>query len=780
MKSPQKYFKVDPWAVIEKGFDHKRSRISESMFCLANEFMGTRGYFEEGYSGDHLVGNYFNCTYESMNIDHDQLFKGMITRSEFLPNGVDWLHTRIFIGNERLDLAKSNFSGFVRKVDMKTGLLTREFIWTTKKGKKVKIIFQRFLSLVNRNMGLQRIRFKPLNFTGTVKVIMGLDFSILHEIAEGWTQVKESDSGYVPRGKCLWEVIKKGSAGGIYSIMAQTLESKLPLFSSFRIDTDAKIKPKRIEDNSRLGAEFMLPVKERQEAVVDRIAISHWQKGRTPAQVWRDGLKQAKAASAEAFDTALEQQREYWKNVWDVLDIEIDGDPELQQGLRFSLFQFHQNYIGGTERLNIPCKGLTAEVYYGWIFWDTETYCIPAYVFYNPIAAKKLLLFRYNTLQQAIDRAQELGHEGARYPFCTINGQETCGTWQHGDLEVHVGLAVFYALQLYTRMTQDKEFLYKEGIEMLLQISRFFADRGEFSPKTGEFGLYGVMGPDEYHMMVNHNCYTNGMTRKLFEYTLDVIAEMKRKAKKQYKAVSQKAGLDRKEINYWKKMAKKMRIPYDKKTDLYEQHEGYFDLPEVDVKVIPDEQIPIYHSWPYYKIFRYNMIKQPDFLLLPLFYSSDYSIQTKKRNFEYYEKRCIHESSLSPSIHSILASELGKDTMAYDFFVYMARLDLDNYNRNSEQGLHITAMSGAWLNMVNGFGGMRTDGDILSFNPSIPKQWKSYRFKVLYQGSKVEVTVDKKKCRFAVVEGDEVPVMIYGKKHTVTSEGVELKLKKLG
>ncbi|MBD3343888.1 MAG: family 65 glycosyl hydrolase [Chitinivibrionales bacterium] len=780
MKSPQKYFKVDPWAVVEKGFDPKRSRISESMFCLANEFMGTRGYFEEGYSGDHLIGNYFNCTYEGMDIVHDQLFKGMITKSEFLPNAVDWLHTRIFIGNEQLDLAKSNFSGFKRKVDMKNGLLTREFIWTTKRGKKIKIVFQRFLSLVNRNMGCQRIELKPLNFSGTVKMIMGLDFSIVHEIAEGWTQVEQEGAGSAQQGKCLWEVIKKGSAGGIYSIMGQTLESKLPLFSSFRINSEAKIKPERIEDDHRLGAVISLRVKEGQTAAVDKIAISYWEKGLTPAKVWSEGLKRAKAASKETFDNALKEQTDYWKKIWDVLDIEIEGDPELQQGLRFSLFQFHQNYIGGNERLNIPCKGLTAEVYYGWIFWDTETYCIPAYVFYNPEAARKLLQFRYNTLSQAIQRATELGHKGARYPFCTINGQETCGTWQHGDLEIHVGLAVFYAIQLYARITGDKEFLYKEGIEMLLQISRYYADRGEYSPETGEFGLYGVMGPDEYHMMVNHNCYTNVMAKKLFEYTLDVAVEMKQKAKKKYKEIADKIGVDKKELNSWKKMADKMKVPYDKKKDLYEQHDGYFDLPEVDVKSIPDEQIPIYHSWPYYKIFRYNMIKQPDFLMLPLFYSNDYSLKTKKKNFEYYESRCIHESSLSPSIHSILASELGKDTMAYNFFVYMARLDLDNYNRNSEQGLHITAMSGAWLNMVNGFGGMRTDGDVLSFNPSLPKQWKSYRFKVLYQGAKVEVSVDKKKCRFTVVEGDKAPVLIYGKKHTVTSEGVELKLKKLG
>jgi maltose phosphorylase len=287
------------------------------------------------------------------------------------------------------------------------------------------------------------------------------------------------------------------------------------------------------------------------------------------------------------------------------------------------------------------------------------------------------------------------------------------------------------------------------------------------------------MGPDEYHMNVNNNCYTNVMVKKAFEYTLAVAEEMKRAAPELLAEAAGKVALRKDELADWRRKAAKMRIPYDPDRDLYEQHDGYFDLPEVDVKHFPESEIPVYKHWPYLKIFRYNMIKQPDVLLLPLFFSGDYSIETKRANYEYYEARTIHESSLSPGVHSILAAELGKEKEAWDFFKYMVRLDLDNYNRNTEQGLHVTSMSGAWLNMVYGWGGLRTDGDLLSFAPSIPRKWRTMSFRLQYRGSVLEVVLDKKCARFRVVRGREVKIRVYGKERTVSPADICVELPKL-
>ncbi|MEI7898742.1 MAG: glycosyl hydrolase family 65 protein [bacterium] len=778
-KIADRYLTVDPWQVIEEGFDPARGRLSESMFSLANEFMGVRGYFDEGYSGDRLQGSYFNNLYEVMQVDHPQLFKGIVTRTCFGVNSVDWLYTRISVDGELLDLARANVSGFARRLDMRTGTLTREFVWTTAKGKELKLTFVRILSMVRPQSGYQRILFEPLNFSGKVKVLSGLDYSIRHEIAGGWKQTEATGAGSLEAGKNFWTCPRAEHKGRRVSMLGKTINSGHYLFSSFDLESSADIEPKLIQTDKQIGLAFSLAVIKGEVARLDKRVGMHWELTEDAMGVWTRGMKVAKNAAALSFEAAWAEQCAFWRQAWENIDIRIDGDAESQQGIRFSIFNLHQTYHGYDPALNIPCKGLTAEVYYGEVFWDTETYCLPYYLFNNPKAARNLLLYRHKYLPQACARAQELGLEGARYPMCTLDGTESCATWQHGDFEIHVSVAVAYAIWHYVKVCADTDFLYREGIEMLLQICRFYAAHGEYSPRNGDFCLYGVMGPDEYHMNVNNNCYTNVMVKKTFEYTLSVAEEMKTAVPELFAKVAGKVALRKSELSEWRRMALKMRIPYDKESGLYEQHDGYFDLPEVDVKHIPQSQIPIYKHWPYLKIFRYNMIKQPDVLLLPLFFSHDYTIESKRINYEYYEARTIHESSLSPGVHSILAAELGKGQEAWDFFTYMARLDLDNFNRNTEQGLHVTSMSGAWLNMVCGWGGLRTDGSLLSFTPSIPKKWKSFSYRLCYRGSILEVAVDKKAALFRVVSGADITIKVYGKVRMATPAGFQMNLRKL-
>jgi maltose phosphorylase len=382
------------------------------------------------------------------------------------------------------------------------------------------------------------------------------------------------------------------------------------------------------------------------------------------------------------------------------------------------------------------------------------------------------LLYRYHRLPQALERAKQLDCEGARFPFATITGTEDSGTWQHVDLEIHADMAVAYAIWHQDKICPDKPFLYHEGIEMLLQICRFMASAGGWSPVHGDFGFYGVMGPDEFHMMVNHNCYTNVMGKKTFEFTLNVLAEIQRDAPDLYQQAIAKTGLKPQEPVQWKEMAAKMRIPKDERTGIYEQHAGYFDLPHVDLQHFPPDQIPVYKHWAYIKIFRHNMVKQPDVLNLMYFFSQDYTIEEKRTNYEFYEARTIHESSLSPSLHAILAAELGKMDEAYTLFSYGARMDLDNYNRNTDQGLHVTSAAGVWASMIFGFGGMRTDGDVLSFKPTIPTQWNSYRFCVCYREALLEVRVNHKQAELQVIRGPAVAVQVNGNKYMLDNNGI--------
>ncbi len=779
-KTADRYLKIDPWRIIEEGFEKKRSRISESMFCLANEFMGVRGYFEEGYSGNRLLGSYFNNLYEEMEARHWQLFKGMVTRVCFGVNSVDWLYTRIILDGEQLDLAKCTFNNFKRILDMKKGTLTREFIWKTKTGKEVKITFLRFLSMDRPNMGFQKITFEPLNFSGSILVQSGLDYSILHEIAEGWNQVETSDTEFKPRGKNFWTLEKSEYNGDSISTMSRTIKSGHLLFSSFGLNSNKELNTSFIQQDKLVVLDLSLELKEGEISFIEKSVVNFWEKSEDSVSVWLKGSKLALEYRHISFDEALKTQEEYWEKAWNYIDIEIDGDDENQQGVRFSIFSLFSTYHGFNPNLNIPCKGLTAEVYHGQVFWDTESYCMPFYIFNNPKAAKNLLLYRYKYLPQACERAEQLDCEGARYPMCTLDGTESCATWQHGDFEIHVSAAVSYGVWLYNKLCDDCDFLFNQGIELLMQICRYYAKRGEFSPLNGEFGLYGVMGPDEYHMNINNNAYTNVMAMKTFEFTLEVLERMKAEAPNLLRKVSEKVGLRDGETEDWRKKAELMRIPMNKETGLIEQHDGYFDLPEVNVKNIPESEIPIYKHWAYVRIFRYNMIKQPDVLLLPFFFSTDYTFEQKKINYEFYEARCIHESSLSPSIHSILGSELGKKEEAYEFFRYMARLDLDNYNKNTDQGLHVTSMSGAWLNMVYGFGGLRADGDVLIFKPSIPDKWNCFSFMLQYEGSLLMVNVDRKEAEYRILSGPGLVIKVYDKEYTVNSNGIKIKLQKLG
>ncbi|MCE5185941.1 MAG: hypothetical protein LLF76_07430 [Planctomycetaceae bacterium] len=762
-KEPQKYYRGDPWNIVEYGFDPARQRLSESIFTVSNEHMGVRGYFEEGYGGDHLLGSYFNHLYDYLEFSQDQVFKGMIQKGGAMINAVDWLYLRITLDGEALDLAKAKFREFRRTLNMREFTYTRSFIWQTHSGKELKITFIRFASMDSTEMGCQRICLEPLNFSGPAEIICGLDGNTKYEIGSGWNQTQATGAAESAAGTNFWKEVKKETAGRWCSLLVQTQGTGFQLFSSFCLQTDQPFTPEAIHRDKFIGTRLTLSLKEKEVCRIDKIVLNTWAKNSDTSANWAAGKSLIQQHGSITFDVALKRHTDFMASFWSDLGVDIEGDDQMLQGMRFSALSCYQSYHGQNPHLNPLCKGLTGEVYFGWAFWDTEIYCHRFHLFVNPTAAKNLLMYRYNNLHYALRRAEALDCRGARFPFASISGYEDSGTWQHVDLEHHISGAIGYAIWQYDMITKDKDFLYREGIEMLLQICRFYASAGDYSPANGDFGLYGVMGPDEFHMMVNHNFYTNYLAKKVFSFTLDVLEQMKSETPDRYEDAIRKTGLDPQEPVQWKDMAAKMRINQDAKTKIFEQHQGYFDLPHVDIMALPPEQIPIYKNWAYIRIFRKNMIKQPDVLNHMFFFSEDFTPEEKKANYEFYEKRTIHESSLSPSLHSILAWELGKTDEALQFLTCAARLDLDNYNRNTEQGQHATSAAGVWAAFVCGCGGMRSDGDTLSFSPRIPAQWKSYRFRIHYRNSFFEVVVTQDRILFQVLKGGPLEVRVYGK-----------------
>ncbi len=747
------YFKVDEWKIIEKGFQPEYAQVAESVFSQANEYMGTRGFFEEGYTGKHLCGSYFNGVYEAFK-GAGGGYKGISNVTEFMVNAVNWLYTRISVNGKTLNLAEAKISNYQRVLDMKSGLLTRSFVWEVEQDVLVRVGFERLISMQREQMAAQRIRLEAVKGAANAVVLSGLDFSGKHQSA----------------GKNFWNVSCRYHGEDGLGLAGTTHTTKFQVLSSCRIQTN--VPAEKLPDKQKcIANRYSFSLKEKERVALTKLVSNTVCKERQSAAALRKQQKEDFERCREvSFDVLLKENKKWWADIWEKCDIRILGDTYNQQGIRFCIFQMCQTYHGVGRNHNIGAKGLTGEAYNGNAFWDTETYCLPFFLFQNREAAKKLLMFRYETLPEARKRAKELDCAGAFYPVATISGKESCGLWQHASLQLQASTGVAYGIWHYEKVTGDKAFVYRYGLPMLIEISRMLATRGDWNAEHTRYGYYCVMGPDEFQMMVNHNCYTNLMGKFTLRYTCEAVKRCRKEAGEIYQQVCAETGFSEKECEGFSEIEAAMYLPKDEQTGIYEQQEGYFGLPHIDVDAIPVEEFPLYNHWSYDRIYRNDMIKQPDVLMFMLLFNSSFPEEELRKNYDFYEPRCIHESSLSPSVHSILATQLGKHEEAYEFFRFATRMDLDNYNRNTAEGLHTTSIAAAWLNIVYGFGGLRSDGECLSLWPVLPKGWSEYSFRLEIKNDVLCVEVSEGKVTLHFLHGSEQALRVYGKDITVGAE----------
>lgn len=729
-KYADRYFVTEEMGITEEGFNPEYAQVAESVMSIGNEYMGVRGYYDEGYSKEHLQGSYFNGLYEFAPTP-DSAYKGIASGTEFMVNSVDWLYTRIYCQGEQLDLAVSKTEQFYQHLDFGNGVLKRSFIWVTKAGHRIRLTFERLVSMEYIEYGAQRITAEALEGDSLIEMRMGLDLTTVHRSI----------------GKNLW--ICDGITCDI---------PKISIWGHTRT-TGMKLKSMAVIHGISGNGTY--------ECTTGKVYISVRQKleknnpvvfEKVVRNLVNDRADNSDGVGDKTFENLKASNAEWWSKTWSKADIRIDGDAVNQQGIRFCIFQMFQTYHGAVPGTNIGAKGLTGEAYNGNAFWDTETYCLPFYLWNDAEAARNLLYFRYRTLDEARKRAEELDCKGAFYPIATISGRECCNLWQHASLQLQASTGVAYGIWLYEKLYHDTEFLEQYGLEMLVEISRMLATRGAYDP-DGNYGFFCVMGPDEFQMMVNHNCYTNFMGKFTLKYTLDCIVNMKAENPDAYRRLCDRIHITEAEINEWSDIQQHMYIPYDETRKLYEQHDGYFKLPHIDIRKIPAEEFSLYSHWSYDRIYRNDMIKQPDVLMMMFLFGASFTDEQLKANYEFYEPRCIHESSLSPSVHSILASRLGKTMEAYDFFGFATRMDLDNYNRNTAEGIHTTSIAAAWMNIVYGFGGLRCDGDVVNLSPSLPESWNGFSFRLNRAGWSVLVEVRRDKVRL-ICEG-QYPTDMY-------------------
>lgn len=738
-KTARKHFVGDGWNIVENDFSIDANKVAESVFSQGNEYMGCRGFLDENTTAPTLRDAYCNGVYEFAKDKSATAYKGVATRTHFMINACNFFDVEIYACGERFDMAKSKYEEYTRTLQLKDGILVRNLVWLVG-GTKIRLTFERFFDMEYYRRAYQKITFQA-DSDVNVTLKANVHFNGKHwDKPSRWHEVEVFDDGV----ECRTDSTKQ----------------KVACLEFATVDGESYANTQKTK--RCVSKVFEISLEKGKESEFIRLVSVNVQKDGARAEA--KAREELQEQISEGYYSARERTCEYWKEFWLRSDIEIEGDEANQQGIRFCIFQLQQTYHGIDATDNIGAKGLTGEAYSGHTFWDTETYCLPYYLYNNPKGAKYLLEYRYSTLDEARKRARDLDCDGACYPIATLNGEEACTLWQHASLQMQPSTGVAYGIYHYATVSKDHEFLFGHGAEMLVEICRYLATRGQWDAKGKYFGYYAVMGPDEFQMMVNHNTYTNYMAKKTLLYTVETLSAM---PKSKLKTLEEKVGLKKEEITLWKKLASKMKILYDKKTMLYEQHEGFYSLPHINVDDIPDADFPLYSHWSYDRIYRNDMIKQPDVLMFQLLYSGDFSKECKLANYEYYEPRCIHESSLSPSVHSIIACEIGKKAEAVSFFEFATRMDLDDYNRNTQEGLHTTSISAAWLNIVYGFGGLR-DQNGVSLSPMIPDGWKSYSFSILVDGANVKVKVDDK--NVTVTTDKEVDLTIYEKQYRVHGE----------
>jgi maltose phosphorylase len=486
------------------------------------------------------------------------------------------------------------------------------------------------------------------------------------------------------------------------------------------------------------------------------------------AAMVRKGKEELDAAMGAGFETLFEEHINVWEEKWAHSDISIEGDTAAQQGIRFNIFQLNQTYTGRDERLNIGPKGFTGEKYGGSTYWDTEAYLIPFYLSTAPeTVARNLLVYRYKHLPKAIENGEKLGFTGgaALFPMVTMNGEECHNEWEITFEEIHRNGAIAFAIYNYIRYTGDESYLAACGLEVLIGISRFWKQRVNWSSEKQQYVMLGVTGPNEYENNVNNNWYTSKIAQWTLEYTLKALSDVIDSDPASYERIRKKTGFDlEKETSDWKEIIDKLFFPYHEEKKVFLQQEGYMDKEQRLASDLDPAKRPINQHWSWDRILRSCFIKQADVLQGVYLFEDEYDLETIRRNFDFYEPRTVHESSLSPCVHSILASRIGNEAKAYDLYLRTSRLDLDDYNNEVSEGLHITSMGGTWMSVVHGFGGMRIREGMLSFDPMLPLKWEGLTFKILYRGRTVQVNISRNQVSLENLDGEGMELFLYGVK----------------
>jgi alpha,alpha-trehalose phosphorylase len=748
-------FAVEPWSVRETELDLDVLARTESVFALANGHIGLRGNLDEGEPYG-LPGTYLNSFYELRPLPYAEGGYGYPESGQTLVNVTDGKIIRLLVDDEPFDVRYGKLLSHVRELDLRAGVLVRRAEWKSPAGASVRVSSTRLVSFAQR--AVAAIRYDVETLDGPLRVVVQSEL-IANEPGAAAPKADPRAAAVLESPLSSEESFHR-SAGAV--LLHSTKRSELRMGAGMDHVVEGPDGTESLAESSpdvgRVTIAADLPEGGRLRVV--KFLAYGWSSRRSVPAI-RD---QVIAALAEArhtgWDGLVADQHAYLDDFWDRADVELEGDLELQQAVRFGLF--HTLQAGArAEQRSIAAKGLTGPGYDGHTFWDTERFVLPVLTYTAPDAVADALRWRHSTLDLARERASQLGLEGAAFPWRTIRGQECSGYWPAGTAAFHIGAAIADAVARYYAATEDDAFDREVGLELLVETARLWRSLGHHDSE-GRFRIDGVTGPDEYSAITDNNVYTNLLAQKNLRAAADAVARHPRRA--------DELGADFEEAAVWRDAADDMVIPWDARLGVHPQSEGFTDHQVWDFEHTAPDQYPLLLHFPYFDLYRKQVVKQAD-LVLALHWCGDaFTDEEKARDFDYYDELTVRDSSLSASTQAVIAAEVGHLELAYDYFAEAAFMDLRDLEHNTRDGVHIASLAGACIAAVAGFGGVRDHGGELTFRPRLPPLLERLAFRLLFRGRRLKVDVSKQSATYTLLDGRPLQVAHYGKTITVSSK----------
>jgi alpha,alpha-trehalose phosphorylase len=753
---PSNTFPLEGWRITETWFDCESNPLKETLFALGNGYIGLRGVQDEGFTGPESMshdGCYLNGFFDTEPLRYPETAFGLARENEFMLNVPNGKRIELWLDDERFDLMQGTLLAYERSLDFRAGVLRRALTWRSPGGRTVELISERLVCLQRKHVYAIQYSVKPVDFTGRVLLISSLD-----------ARVKNIEAGDDPR---VGSQISAPPLVGVGSaqthsgsrMVHRTRHSGFTLVSAVEhaVGEMAGFALEGSGEGDWLAHRYSATLNPGETLRLEKFGTYFSSRDYAEDELAARADEALAQARLVGFDFLCREQAEALAAFWRDADVEIDGDPALQQGLRFNEYHLLQS-VGRDGRTNIAAKGLTGEGYEGHTFWDTEIYVLPFFLATQPQIARGLIEYRCAGLPAARERARQMAHpRGALYPWRTIAGQECSAYFPAGTAQYHINADIAHAVKLYVETTGDDALLREQAAEMVMETARIWLDLGHFDARrNGAFCIHEVTGPDEYTAMVSNNFYTNAMAQQHLAFAADVAERLQREHREDFERIAAAMALRPEEPALWRRAAEAMYLPVDPELGIHPQDDSFLHKPVWDFAGTPNEHYPLLLHYHPLVIYRHRVCKQADVVLALLLRGELFSREQKRRDFDYYEPLTTHDSSLSACIFGIVAAEVGHADKAYDYFMETARLDLDDTHGNTRHGVHTAAMAGTWMGLVQGFGGLRLHGGRPSFAPRLPGAWRGYRFKLRVRGAQLQVKVAPGEVEYRLVEGERL------------------------